>query len=141
MKFKYSIASGLLDTRGKMVKRPVLELEIVNSSGQKITVPAVIDSGADTTTLNAQYAEFIGIDLSGTKQKEIMGIGENRVPIRTSTFRFRIKQMNVEIEVPAWYVESKHVNILLGQEVFFEKFKIKFEKDHDMFEIVKSQKF
>lgn len=43
--------------------------------------------------------------------------------------------MGIDITVPAWYVDSDNVNILLGQEVFFELFKIKFEKDHNAFEL------
>lgn len=139
MKFKYSVAAGLLDTRGKMVKRPILELEIKNPHGRTVVVPAVIDSGADTTTLNRQYADFLGVDLSRAKEREIIGIGENKVPTHVSSFRFKIRQLDIEMEVPAWYVDSKHVNVLLGQEVFFEMFKIKFEKDHDMFEVTKSK--
>jgi len=140
MKFKYTVAAGLTDTRGKMVKRPILELEIVNAAGQKLIVPAVIDSGADTTTLNAQYAAFLGVDLSRAKEREIIGIGQNRVATRIATFAFRIPAIDIDMEVPAWYVDTKHVNILLGQEVFFDSFKIKFEKDHDVFEIVKAKK-
>ncbi|KKT14841.1 MAG: hypothetical protein UV94_C0006G0005 [Parcubacteria group bacterium GW2011_GWC1_43_30] len=45
-----------------------------------------------------------------------------------------------EIEVPAWYVDSNNVDILLGQEAFFEMFKIKFEKDHDTFEVTPVRK-
>ena len=140
MKFKYSVASGLQDTRGKMVKCPILELEIQDRNGQKIIVPAVIDSGADTTTLNSQYAKFLGIDLSKAREKQIMGIGEDKVATKVSVFEFKIKQMDIKMKVPAWYVNSKHVNILLGQEIFFELFKIKFEKDHDMFEIAPVRK-
>ena len=131
MKFKYTVAAGLTDTRGKMVKRPILELEIVNAAGRKLIVPAVVDSGADTTTLNAQYAAFLGVDLSGAKERDIIGIGQSRVATRAATFSFRIPSMDVDMEVPAWYVDTKHVNILLGQEIFFDSFKIKFEKDHD----------
>jgi hypothetical protein len=32
------------------------------------------------------------------------------------------------------------VNILLGQEDFFERYRIKFEKDHDVFEVTISRK-
>jgi hypothetical protein len=48
--------------------------------------------------------------------------------------------MGVDVEVPAWFVDSENVNILLGQEVFFEMFKIKFEKDHDVFELTPVKK-
>jgi hypothetical protein len=144
MKFKYSVASTrsgtLTDSRGKMVKRPVLWLVLTGKDGEKIDVPAIIDSGADTTTLNIQYAKFLGLDLDSTKQRDIMGIGKGHVPVCQGSFSFKIKEMGDELEIPAWYVDSDNVNILLGQEVFFDTFKIKFEKDHDTFELTPSKK-
>jgi len=144
MKLKYSVAGtrsgALTDSRGKMVKRPVLWLVLTAKDGEKIDVPAVIDSGADTTTLNIQYAKFLGLDLDIAKQRDIMGIGKGRVPVCPGSFSFKIKEMGNELEVPAWYVDSDNVNILLGQEVFFDNFKIKFEKDHDAFELTPSKK-
>ena len=77
MKFKYSVAStnsgALTDSSGRIVKRPVLWLVLTGKSGEKINVPAVIDSGADTTTLNIQYADFLGIQLDWDKQKKYHG--------------------------------------------------------------------
>jgi hypothetical protein len=144
MKFKYSIASTksgtLTDSSGRIVKRPVLWLVLTGKNGDKIDVPAVIDSGADTTTLNIQYADFLGIKLDTDKQRNIMGIGKGNVPVYQSNFSFKIKEMGNELEVPAWYVDSDNVNILLGQEAFFDAFKIKFEKDHDTFELTSSKK-
>ena len=128
MKFKYSVAGtrsgSLTDSRGKAVKRPVVWLTLTGKTGEKIDVPAVIDSGADTTTVNIQYAEFLGIKLDITKQRDIMGIGKGRVPVYPGNFPFKVKEMNSELEVPAWYVDSDNVNILLGQEVFFDTFKV-----------------
>ena len=37
--------------------------------------------------------------------------------------------------IPVRFTESPSVDILLGQEDFFECFRIKFEKDHDIFEL------
>ena len=145
MKFKYSSVfatngTPLLDSRGKMVKRPIVTLELEGKQGDKLEVIGVIDSGADTTTLNIQYADFLGVVLDKTKPQEIMGIGKGKVPIYKGTFAFKIKDIAEKIEVPAWYVDSENVNILLGQEVFFETFRIKFEKDHDMFEVTPSRR-
>jgi len=144
MKFKYSTASTisgpLLDSRGRMVKRPILWLALHSADGGAIDVPAVIDSGADTTTLNIQYAEAQGIELDNTKPRIIMGVGKGQVPVYMGMFPFKIKEMDIHMEVPAWYVDSENVNILLGREQFFETFRIKFEQDHDTFEVVSAPK-
>lgn len=146
MKFKYSSVlatngTPLLDSRGKMVKRPILNLEITGKDGSIIEVIGVVDSGADTTTLNIQYADFLGVALNTSASQKIMGVGQEEIPMIRGEFTFKIKGLGSHIvKVPAWYVDSKHVNILLGQEVFFEQFRIKFEKDHDTFEIVPVKK-
>ena len=141
MKFQYWTTSGVLDTRGRIVKRPMLELEFVGKGGSKTNAIGLIDSGADTTMLNIQYADFLGVKLDEKNTRNILGVGNGTVPVYVSTFRFKIKQMeDSEAIVPAWYVDSSNVDILLGQEVFFEMFKIKFEKDHDTFEVTPVRK-
>jgi hypothetical protein len=107
---------------------------------KEINSLALIDSGADTATINIEYARFLGIDLSKSKIRNIAGIGQGVIPVYEGIFPFKIKEMDVDIKVPAWFVDSQNVNILLGQEVFFNKFKIKFEKDHDIFELVEVKK-
>ena len=141
MKFQYWTTSGVLDTRGRIVKRPMLELEFVGKDGSKTNAIGLIDSGADTTILNIQYADFLGVKLDEKNTRNILGVGNGTVLVYVSTFRFKIRQMeDREIEVPAWYVDSNNVDILLGQEAFFEMFKIKFEKDHDTFEVTPVRK-
>ena len=124
-----------------MVKRPMLEVEFVDKDGIKTNAVGLIDSGADTTMLNIQYADSLGIKLDEKNTRNILGVGNGTVRVYVSRFRFKIKRMEGgEIEVPAWYVDSNNVDILLGQEVFFELFKIKFEKDHGVFELSQVKK-
>ena len=139
MKFKYLTTSGVFDTRGKAVKRPMLELELF-CGDKKLNAFGHIDSGADTTTLNIQYAEALGIKIDNTKKREILGIGNGRVTAFVSNLQFKIKGSDLVVEVPAWFVDSENVNILLGQEVFFDRFKIKFEKEQGIFELVEVKK-
>ena len=137
MKFDYT-ATLVRDTRGKTIKRPMLELELLNKKGESVlTALALIDSGADTTMVNKQYAIPLGVDLTNATKVDVIGIADGMVPTRTATLRFKIKQTGDELEIPANYADGKNVDILLGEEVFFEKYKIKFEKDHNVFEIVK----
>ena len=140
MKFDYT-ATTTIDTRGKMVKRPMLELELLDKKGNFVlNALALIDSGADTTMVNIQYASPLGIDLTNAPTTDVMGVADGVVLTRTATIQFRIKQTGDIIEIPANYVDSNNVNILLGEEIFFDKYKIKFEKDHGTFEITKTKK-
>jgi len=129
MKFQYWTTSGVLDTRGKMVKRPMLELELSGKDGSKTNTIALIDSGADTAMVNIQYADFLGVKLDSKNMRNVLGVGNGKVLVYVATFKFKIKQMDKEVEIPAWYVDSNNVDILLGEEVFFEMFRIKFETD------------
>lgn len=43
-------------------------------------------------------------------------------------------------KVLAGFIESDAVDIILGQDGFFDRFRIKFEKDHNVFEISHSKK-
>ena len=141
MKFQYWTTLGVLDSRGKMVKRPIVELELIGKDGLKTNATGLLDSGADTTMLNIQYADLLGVKLDSKNMRNILGVGNGTVSVYVSTFRFKIKQMeDSEAIVPAWYVDSSNVDILLGQEGFFEMFKIKFEKDHDTFEVIPVRK-
>ena len=137
MKFQYS-PTRILDSRGKLVKRPMLVVELEQKSGGNIETYAVVDSGADTTTVHKQFAEALGVELG--EEGEIIGIGKEKVKRWMGTLSFRIKQTNIALTVPALYVDSPNVNILLGQEVFFDTFRIKFEKDHNTFEITPAPK-
>ncbi len=138
MKFAYLAVPGLKDSRGRMVKRPVLILELKAKDGSILEVPAIVDSGADTTTVNIEYAAALGIELG--EKGLILGIGKGKVERRAGHLPFKIKQTDFELDVPAWYIDSENVGILLGQEAFFDSFRIKFEKDHDTFEIIPVKK-
>lgn len=47
----------------------------------------------------------------------------------------KIKYFNNVLTTPVAFTDSPSVDILLGQEDFFESFRIKFEKDHDTFDL------
>jgi hypothetical protein len=44
------------------------------------------------------------------------------------------------IEIEAGFVDSPAADAILGQEGFFDAFKIKFEKDHNIIEITPSKR-
>ena len=68
MKFRYVPVVGLTDTRGKMVKRPVVTVELTTTDGTVLEIPAWIDSGADRTMVNMEFAAQLGIKLDDVQQ-------------------------------------------------------------------------
>lgn len=146
MKFKSTPISNIYgipvtDSRGKMVKRPMLELELLDKDGKKLFGSlGLIDSGADTTMLNMQYALALGVDFANVSDKKVRGIGPGEVRTKPGMVKFRVTKLSEVIELPVWFIDSPNVDILLGREVFFEIFRVKFEMDHDTFEVIKSHR-
>jgi hypothetical protein len=133
MKFQYTTTIAT-NTKGKLAKRPLIELELVGNS-QTIHALGLIDSGADTTMMNLEYARVLGIDLAGATKKEFLGIGGTRVNCFLKSVSMKLKYTDHTFTTMVAFTESPSVDILLGQEDFFECFRIKFEKDHDIFEL------
>lgn len=90
--------------------------------------------------MNIEYAKLLGIDLSKAEKKEFLGIGDHRVTTYISSVTMKVKHFELPIITPVAFSDSPSVDILLGQEDFFEAFKIKFEKDNDTFDLSLSPK-
>lgn len=133
MKFQYT-AIASTNTKGKLTKRPIVELELIGKA-ETLNVLGLIDSGADTTLVNIEYAKVLGIDLEKAVKKEFLGIGDARVTTFISSVTMKVKHFNVPITATVAFTDSPSVDVLLGQEDFFECFRIKFEKDHDTFDL------
>jgi hypothetical protein len=136
MKFQYT-TSASTNTKGKLTKRPIVELELVGN-GETLQALGLIDSGADTTMMNLQYAQVLGINLENAQKKEFLGIGDSRVTTFLSSVTMKVKHFDVPITTAVAFTDSPSVDVLLGQEDFFECFRIKFEKDHDTFDLTMS---
>jgi len=133
MKFQYT-STIATNTKGKRTKRPIVELELLGKS-ENLNVLGLIDSGADTTLMNIEYAKVLGINLEQAAKKEFLGIGSVRVTTFLSSVTMKVKHFDTPITTPVAFTDSASVDVLLGQEDFFECFRIKFEKDHDTFDL------
>ncbi|MEK7174059.1 MAG: hypothetical protein AAB759_00150 [Patescibacteria group bacterium] len=134
MKFRFTPLANLLDSSGHLVKRPMLILETRTKEGRIIEVPALVDSGADKTQVNYEYAEILGAKLGD--ECNSIGIGDAKVPGYSGSFSFGIKNTTIKMEVPVTYLKTRNVDVLLGRDVFFDMFKIVFEQGKNTFELV-----
>lgn len=145
-KFKTSIIEDSKDPSkplrtlsGAIVRRPLLKVELLDPIGDApFATRAIVDSGADVTIVNAEFALALGIDLAHTPEIEVKGIYNEAIRGRPANVKVRLVDLRDEIELPAIFVYSDNVNILLGREGFFEKFNIRFCISRDFFEIKKS---
>jgi len=133
MKFQYT-ATTSYNTKGKLTKRPIIELELIGKT-ETLNVLGLIDSGADTTLMNIEYAKILGIDLKKAVKKEFIGIGDTCITTYISTVSMKVKHFDTLIDATVAFTDSSSVDVLLGQEDFFECFRVKFEKEHDTFDL------
>lgn len=136
MKYKYS---GDFSSSGKkMIKRPVVEVELYNGD-KSIKGLALIDSGADKSLFNIEYAKEIGIELAGARKENFIGIGGREITCHIVEIEIKIEHIDKRCRIEVGFIESETVSMLLGQEGFFDQHRIKFEKDHDAFEIISAK--
>ena len=96
---------------------------------------ALLDSGADCSLFNSQIAEVLGVDITKGVAIKMTGINGESQGYRLENVAIIIEGSDKIIKIPVCFIDSPTVGILLGQEGFFDQNRIKFEKDHDTFEI------
>ena len=136
---KYPYTSFYIENYSKAIKRPMISLEVFGSDDSK-EFDALIDSGADVCLMNLEIAEALGIDLVGATPNNFTGISGNVDGHRVEKVKVKVDGFTRTVEMPVCFVDSPSVGILLGQEGFFDLHRIKFEKDHDTFEVASVKK-
>lgn len=139
MKYKYSHVSGQHNLDGSALKRPAVWVDI-SAGKHKRRFIALIDSGADYITMSSRMAEVFGIERGGRQNRPMLGITMEPVDGFVAELTFQIENLQRSFIAPVVFINSPHVPILLGREGFFDRYRIKFEEDHDTFEITPSSK-
>jgi hypothetical protein len=136
MKYKYTVAADVLDTKGRYTKRPIVEVELSNG-GPPRKFLALIDSGADQITMPAAIADALRIDRRLCPPRSMMGITMQPIEGFVAEVGIRVQHQPdpILITSPVVFIDTD-IPVLLGQEAFFDRYRVKFEKDHSTFEIV-----
>ena len=95
-------------------------------------VTALIDSGCTTTHIRTDIASALGLDLSAAKEKNSSGITGSAIG-KHLKMQIEIEGHGGPFESPALFIASLPVPMLLGQNNFFDKFNVKFEKQKASF--------
>ena len=133
MKFNYADTLAT-DNKGCALKRPVVEVELLGKN-KNIKALGLIDSGADATMMNIEYARELGIELDSSRTRQYLGIGGKRNVCYLAPVTLKVKHFDHPVEIIVAFIDSPSVDVLFGQEDFFDQFRIKFEKDHYVFEL------
>ncbi|OGE64761.1 hypothetical protein A3I48_00015 [Candidatus Daviesbacteria bacterium RIFCSPLOWO2_02_FULL_36_7] len=133
MKFPY-LKLPSRNPKLKWISRPYIPIRLIGSNGIWEGY-GLIDSGADRSLFNTQIAEKIGLNLNEVATEDFSGIEGGGIEAKLHKLRLQVIGMDNDIEIVAGFVESSGVAVILGQDGFFDAFRIKFERDHGTFEI------
>jgi hypothetical protein len=133
MKYRYSAVVGQLNIDGSTTKRPVVEVELTRGNYHR-TFLALIDSGADQILMPAAIADGLGIDRNQCQHRSSMGITMDSIDGFVAELSIRVQHQE-PFTAPVVFIDTE-VPVLLGREGFFDQHRIKFEQDHDTFEII-----
>jgi hypothetical protein len=116
MKYEYTPVSDH-DTQGKRKKRPLVAIEIFGPN-RTMHELALIDSGADVSLFSLEITELAGIDLSNAKHIRMIDITGNDEAWLTEV-QISVQHLEQKLTIPAAFIKSPYVGVLLGQEEFF----------------------
>lgn len=133
MKFPY-LKLPSHDPKLKWTARPYIRIRLRGQAASK-DVYALIDSGADRSLFNTQMAQALGLNLDKAAEEIFSGIEGGSLKAKLHKVIVQIVGMSEEIEILAGFINSSGVVAILGQDGFFDAFRIKFEKDHGIVEI------
>lgn len=133
MKFRYQKIPSP-DPKQKWLKRPIIDIRVLGPQGGT-TVSALVDSGADHSLFHIDIAKDIGIDLNKSNIAYFRGIEGGRMPTFLERVKIQIIGSDKTTELLAGFTDSRTVSAILGQEGFFDEYRIKFERDHNLIEI------
>ena len=108
------------------ILRPVIEIELESAEGLWISTNAIVDTGADYTTLNMKYAKVLGIDLENLREVKGRGIGGRVKGYFVEDVRTKIN--DCVLNIPVLFL--KFPLNLLGRRGILEKYDLLFKKDY-----------
>jgi Aspartyl protease len=129
MKYRYTS----LDPASKR-RIPLVKVTLAHQT-RKVTVLAMLDSGADICVFNLGYALALGLDLSQCEQVTVSGVEGVAQDCYKTVIDLEPEGLS-KITVPVLFIDSSGVDGLLGQEGFFDQHVVTFNRKGDSFEIV-----
>ena len=132
----YDYSSRRHRTSRKIFYRPLLDVDVSgDSSTERFT--ALVDSGTELTIMSTQVAQLIGINSSGKQYVNILSFGDSKpgfiAQIKIIVPEFPKEIITTNVIFSDSVSDGVPYDILLGQEDFFRRFLIRFEKHQNKF--------
>ncbi len=135
MAFKYPYTFRLGDD-GTLLRMPIVRVVFTNPKNQKrVEVGCLIDSGADDIFLNMRLADTLGIDMSKGARKEYQGITSAPVVATEQLLSINVRPDTQGFNVTCSFLPDLPVFGLLGQNGFFDNYKVVFKRYENIFEL------
>jgi Aspartyl protease len=113
---------------------PLVKVTLAHQN-KKVTVLAMLDSGADICVFNMGYAVALGLELSQCEQVTVSGVEGIAQDCYKTVIDLRPEGLP-RITVPVLFIDSSGVDGLLRQEGFFDQHVVTFNRQDGRFEIV-----
>jgi len=134
MKFPY-LKLPTADPRQPWKARPYIPIVLENSGITSPTIAALVDSGADRCIFHGDIGRAIGLKITEGVLHKFTGIEGGMLESYLHKVKIRVVGYSRSIEVIAGFSESAGVGAILGQEGFFDAFKITFQRSKNRIEI------
>lgn len=124
MNFPYTTLPGL----PKDTKRPLVPIRFIHKDKSTLPILSLVDSGADYSYLTSEIADLLEIDLTSIKPQASRGINGSLFLCYPSEITIGIGGHSLKIPVHFSPQLSKAFPCILGQENFFSKARVIFER-------------
>ena len=133
MRFRYTEIPNQQDP-ARPFHRPYLIVRLTNGTKHKDVI-SLVDSGADLCLFHSDIGKLIGIDVEAGSEVAFQGVsGSNGIGYLHS-IDLNVRGMS-SISLEVGFTDSMAVGTgLLGQQGFFEQFRISFQLKNRFFEI------
>ena len=102
---------------------------------QSVNTDALLDSGADMCLFNAEIGEVLGLEIEKGEREPFGGIEGGRLFAFIHEVDIQVAGIDKTIKVEAGFVRGLNTSAILGQEGFFDAFRVSFERDRNVIEI------
>lgn len=133
MKFPYTKEPGSSPT-DKWKSRPYVPFELRGPTGS-VQLVGLLDSGADICLFDGEIAQAIGLELEQGIRQSSRGIEGSKLTTWLHPVRVRLDGSPSEIPCTVGFVPGFTGTPILGQEGFFDAFKVTFERKRDLVEL------
>jgi hypothetical protein len=132
MKYSY-LGFPNKDPQGSLICRPFLVVRLAHNN-QSANTFCLVDSGADVCLMPASIGRLIGIDLESGAEDVIRGIANQQAKTYRHLVHITVPKLASFDTSVAFSHDIKYG--ILGQEGFFERFRVTFDRKKLQFEVI-----